>query len=396
MDGIEVLSEIKKRQQDLPVIMISGHGTIKIAVEATKNGAYDFLEKPPDLNRLLISIRNALKNSELHHENRQIRKELHGVVEIIGESPAIESVKKMIEKVAPSDSRVLITGENGTGKELVARSLHNKSKRAANKFVDVNCAAIPAELLESELFGHEKGAFTDANQRRIGKFEQASEGTLFLDEIGDMSADAQAKVLRALQENEIVRVGGSDRISVNPRVIAATNKDLSAEIEAGRFREDLFHRLNVIPIHLPPLRDRKEDISSLVMWFLQRLTEKEIIFSGKSFSDDAIEALKNLKWPGNIRELENAVERLMLLSSGSEITKSEVEQFVTGKRASKEQLSDIINETESFHIYKEEAEKIFIKKKLEKYDWNISATADAIDIQRSHMYNKLKKYDIEK
>jgi len=396
MDGIEVLSEIKKRQQDLPVIMISGHGTIKIAVEATKNGAYDFLEKPPDLNRLLISIRNALKNSELHQENRQIRKELHGVVEIIGESPAIESVKKMIEKVAPSDSRVLITGENGTGKELVARSLHNKSKRAANKFVDVNCAAIPAELLESELFGHEKGAFTDANQRRIGKFEQASEGTLFLDEIGDMSADAQAKVLRALQENEIVRVGGSDRISVNPRVIAATNKDLSAEIEAGRFREDLFHRLNVIPIHLPPLRDRKEDISSLVMWFLQRLTEKEIIFSGKSFSDDAIEALKNLKWPGNIRELENAVERLMLLSSGSEITKSEVEQFVTGKRASKEQLSDIINETESFHIYKEEAEKIFIKKKLEKYDWNISATADAIDIQRSHMYNKLKKYDIEK
>lgn len=396
MDGIEVLSEIKKRQQDLPVIMISGHGTIKIAVEATKYGAYDFLEKPPDLNRLLISIRNALKNSELHQENRQIRQELHGVVEIIGESSAIRSVKRMIEKVAPSDSRVLITGENGTGKELVARSLHNKSRRASKKFVDVNCAAIPAELLESELFGHEKGAFTDANQRRIGKFEQASEGTLFLDEIGDMSADAQAKVLRALQENEIVRVGGSERISVNPRVIAATNKDLSAEIKAGRFREDLFHRLNVIPIHLPPLRERKEDIPPLVKWFLQKMSEKEIVFSGKSFSDEAIEALKNLKWPGNIRELENAVERLMLLSSEPEITKNEVEQFVTGKRASKEQLSEIIDETESFHIYKEEAEKLFIKKKLEKYDWNISATADAIDIQRSHMYNKLKKYDIEK
>jgi len=396
MDGIEVLSEIKKRQQDLPVIMISGHGTIKIAVEATKYGAYDFLEKPPDLNRLLISIRNALKNSELHRENRQIRQELHGVVEIIGESSAIRSVKRMIEKVAPSDSRVLITGENGTGKELVARSLHNKSRRASKKFVDVNCAAIPAELLESELFGHEKGAFTDANQRRIGKFEQASEGTLFLDEIGDMSADAQAKVLRALQENEIVRVGGSERISVNPRVIAATNKDLSAEIKAGRFREDLFHRLNVIPIHLPPLRERKEDIPPLVNWFLQKMSEKEIVFSGKSFSDEAIEALKNLKWPGNIRELENAVERLMLLSSDPEITKNEVEQFVTGKRASKEQLSEIIDETESFHVYKEEAEKLFIKKKLEKYDWNISATADAIDIQRSHMYNKLKKYDIEK
>ncbi len=329
-------------------------------------------------------------------ENRQIRQELHGVVEIIGESPAIQSVKKMIEKVAPSDSRVLITGENGTGKELVARSLHNKSKRAAKKFVDVNCAAIPSELLESELFGHEKGAFTDANQRRIGKFEQASEGTLFLDEIGDMSADAQAKVLRALQENEIVRVGGSERISVNPRVMAATNKDLNVEIKAGRFREDLFHRLNVIPIHLPPLRERKEDIPPLVRWFLKRMSEKEIVFSGKFFSDDAIEALKNLKWPGNIRELQNAIERLMLLSTGSEITKNDVQQFVTGKRASKEQLSDIINETESFHIYKEEAEKLFIKKKLEKYDWNISATADAIDIQRSHMYNKLKKYDIEK
>jgi len=396
MDGIEVLSEIKKREKDLPVIMISGHGTIKIAVEATKNGAYDFLEKPPDLNRLLISIRNALKNSELHRENKQIREELHGAVEIIGESPAMQLVKKMIDKVAPTDSRVLITGENGTGKELVARSLHNNSKRASKKFVDVNCAAIPSELLESELFGHEKGAFTDANQRRIGKFEQASEGTLFLDEIGDMSADAQAKVLRALQENEIVRVGGTERISVNPRIIAATNKNLNAEIEAGRFREDLFHRLNVIPIHLPPLRERQEDIPHLVMWFLQGLSEREIVFSGKSFTDDAIEALKSLNWPGNIRELENAVERLMLLSTSSEITKNDVEQFVTGKRASKEQLSDIIDGTESFHIYKEEAEKLFIKKKLEKYNWNISATADAIDIQRSHMYNKLKKYDIEK
>src|SRR6056297_2091174 len=377
MDGIEVLSEIKKREKNLPVIMISGHGTIKIAVEATKSGAYDFLEKPPDLNRLLISIRNALKNSELHRENKQIREELHGAVEIIGESPAMQSVKKMIDKVAPTDSRVLITGENGTGKELVARSLHNNSKRASKKFVDVNCAAIPSELLESELFGHEKGA-------------------LFLDEIGDMSADAQAKVLRALQENEIVRVGGRERISVNPRIIAATNKDLSAEIEDGRFREDLFHRLNVIPIHLPPLRERKGDIPHPVMWFLQGLSEKEIVFSGKSFTDDAVEALKNLNWPGNIRELENAVERLMLLSTASEITKNDVEQFVTGKRASKEQLSDIIDGTESFHIYKEEAEKLFIKKKLEKYNWNISATADAIDIQRSHMYNKLKKYDIEK
>lgn len=396
MDGLEVLEEIKKRKKDLPVIMISGHGTIKIAVEATKVGAYDFLEKPPDLNRLLISIRNALKNSALAKENEQIRTQLQEETNIIGRSPAIERIKKLIDKVALSNSRVLVTGENGTGKELVARSLHSKSRRATYKFVDVNCAAIPAELLESELFGHEKGAFTGASNRRIGKFEQADGGTLFLDEIGDMTSDAQAKVLRALQENEIVRVGGTEKISVNVRVIAATNKNLAEEIEEGKFREDLYHRLNVIPIHLPPLRDRKEDISLLANWFLQALTEKEVIFSGKSFSDDALEALKHQQWPGNIRELQNAVERLLLLTTEPEISADDVGQFVTQKKSSKERIKNIIDETESFHIYKEEAERLFLLKKLEKYDWNISATADAIDIQRSHIYNKMKKYDIEK
>ena len=396
MDGIEVLGKIKELKPELPVIMISGHGTIKIAVEATKKGAFDFLEKPPDLNRLLISIRNALKSSELVKENRQIRSQLHGETYIIGKSPAIERIKQLIDKVAVSDSRVLITGENGTGKELVARALHKKSRRAGKKFVDVNCAAIPSDLLESELFGHEKGAFTGATSRRIGKFEQATGGTLFLDEIGDMTAESQAKVLRALQENQIVRVGGSERIDVDVRVLSATNKDLQDEIDQGSFREDLFHRLNVIPIHLPPLRERRDDIPVLAQWFLTRLSEREIVFSGKTFSDDALLEMKNLDWPGNIRELQNVVERLALLSAHDEITKKDIQQLVVQKKKPNELLDKLIDVTDSFHEYKEEAERIFLLKKLEKYDWNVSATADAIDIQRSHIYNKMKKYEIER
>ncbi|NBC66273.1 MAG: response regulator [Bacteroidetes bacterium] len=396
MDGIEVLEKLKNTKPEIPVIMISGHGTIKIAVEATKNGAFDFLEKPPDLNRLLTSVRNALKSGELIQENKEIRKELHGNTEIIGESPAILKVKKMIEKVAASNSRVLITGENGTGKELVARAIHEKSKRASKKFVDVNCAAIPPDLLESELFGHEKGAFTGASSQRIGKFEQADGGTLFLDEIGDMSADSQAKVLRALQENQITRVGGSERIDVDVRVLSATNQDLQEQIEQGNFREDLFHRLNVIPIHLPPLRERKNDISILAKWFLQQLSERDIVFAGKSFSDEALELLEKQSWSGNIRELQNVVERLALLSVEDEIKAEDVEQLVVQKRSQKKMLDDLLDQTDNFHEYKEEAERQFLLKKLEKYDWNVSATAEAIDIQRSHIYNKMKKYDIER
>ncbi|TVR19227.1 MAG: sigma-54-dependent Fis family transcriptional regulator [Balneolaceae bacterium] len=396
MDGMEVLPKIKELRKELPVIMISGHGTIKIAVEATKSGAFDFLEKPPDLNRLLISIRNALKSSELIRENRDIRKQLHGHTELIGNSPAIGQIKKLIEKVAPSSSRVLITGENGTGKELVARAIHNNSTRASKTFVDVNCAAIPAELLESELFGHEKGAFTGASGRRIGKFEQADGGTLFLDEIGDMTSEAQAKVLRALQEGQIVRVGSNETIKVDVRVLSATNKDLAEEIEEGNFREDLYHRLNVIPIHLPPLRDRREDIPLLAAWFLQNLAEKEIIFAGKSFSDEALEELQKQSWPGNIRELQNSVERLALLSQDDVISKSDVEKQVASRKKNKDLLDNLIAQTDSFHEYKEEAERIFLLKKLEKFDWNVSATADAIEIQRSHIYNKMKKYDIER
>lgn len=396
MDGIEVLEKLKKSKPEIPVIMISGHGTIKIAVEATKNGAFDFIEKPPDLNRLLTSVRNALKSGELIQENREIRKELHGSTAIIGESPAIIKVKKMIEKVAPSNSRVLITGENGTGKELVARAIHEKSKRAAKKFVDVNCAAIPPDLLESELFGHEKGAFTGASSQRIGKFEQADGGTLFLDEIGDMSADSQAKVLRALQENQITRVGGTERIDVDVRVLSATNQDLHDQIENGGFREDLFHRLNVIPIHLPPLRERDNDITILAEWFLDQLSEREIVFAGKSFSDEALEILEKQPWSGNIRELQNVVERLALLSTEDEISAEDVEQLVIQKKKQKNMLDDLLNQTDNFHEYKEEAERLFLLKKLEKYDWNVSATAEAIDIQRSHIYNKMKKYDIER
>lgn len=396
MDGIEVLERLKQTKPEIPVIMISGHGTIKIAVEATKNGAFDFLEKPPDLNRLLTSVRNALKSGELIQENREIRKELHGSTDIIGESPAIIKVKEMIEKVAPSNSRVLITGENGTGKELVARAIHEKSKRSSKKFVDVNCAAIPPDLLESELFGHEKGAFTGASSRRIGKFEQADGGTLFLDEIGDMTADSQAKVLRALQENQIIRVGGSERIDVNVRVLSATNQDLHDQIENGGFREDLFHRLNVIPIHLPPLRERKDDVSLLANWFLERLSEREIVFAGKSFSDDALGMLEKQPWSGNIRELQNVVERLALLSTEDKITAEDVEQLVVQKKKQKNILDDLLNQTDNFQEYKEEAERLFLLKKLEKYDWNVSATAEAIDIQRSHIYNKMKKYDIER
>lgn len=396
MDGIEVLEKVKNTNPEIPVIMISGHGTIKIAVEATKNGAFDFIEKPPDLNRLLTSVRNALQSGELIQENREIRKELHGGTDIIGESPAIIKVKKMIEKVAPSNSRVLITGENGTGKELVARAIHEKSKRASKKFVDVNCAAIPPDLLESELFGHEKGAFTGASSQRIGKFEQADGGTLFLDEIGDMSADSQAKVLRALQENQITRVGGTERIDVDVRILSATNQDLHEQIENGGFREDLFHRLNVIPIHLPPLRERKNDITILAKWFLNQLAEREIVFAGKSFSDEALEMLEKQPWSGNIRELQNVVERLALLSTEDEITNEDVEQLVIQKKKQKNMLDDLLNETDNFHEYKEEAERLFLLKKLEKYDWNVSATAEAINIQRSHIYNKMKKYDIER
>lgn len=396
MDGIEVLEKLRSDGHDFPVIMISGHGNIKLAVEATKMGAFDFIEKPPDLNRLLVSVRNALEQRQLAKENKNIRSKLPQVPRIIGESPEIDKIKGTIEKVAPTQSRVLITGENGTGKELVAQWIHEKSKRRTGQFVDVNCAAIPSELLESELFGHEKGSFTGATSQRIGKFEQADGGTLFLDEIGDMSADAQAKVLRALQENAIVRVGGTEKINVDVRIIAATNKNLQEEIEARSFREDLFHRINVIPIHIPPLRQRKDDIPLLAQHCLEGLAQSDIVFSNISFTDEALEALKKQQWSGNVRELQNAVERLGLLASNASIQQEDVAKLTyPGRRKSKE-LGSLVEEAEKFQHFKEQSERLFLLRKLEENDWNISQTAEAIDIQRSHMYTKMKKYDIER
>lgn len=332
MDGMEVLSALDSAKVEAPVIMISGHGNIDTAVQAIKSGAFDFIEKPLDLNRILVTLRNAKDRTVLVEETKQLKttvKRIKGSA-IIGESKEIELIKEMIEKVAPSDARVLITGGNGTGKELVARSLHDQSNRNKMPFIEVNCAAIPSELIESELFGHEKGAFTSAVKDKKGKFELASGGTLFLDEIGDMSASAQAKVLRALQENLIQRVGGEKDIKVDCRVLAATNKDLHKEIEEGRFREDLYHRLAVILIHVPSLNDRKSDIPLLAEHFLTLVCTEHGI-PRKSFSKDALEALKQTNWTGNIRELRNIVERLVILC-GQEIKGADVKMFANPGR----------------------------------------------------------------
>ena len=324
MDGIETLEAIRK-ESDVPVIMLSGHGTIETAVEAIKKGAFDFIPKPPDLNRLLITLRNALDKKNLATENKVLKKAVKIQNQMIGESTPMLEVKDMIEKVAPTNARVLITGENGTGKELVARQLHELSPRNRGPFIEVNCAAIPAELIESQLFGHEKGSFTSAIKQKKGDFELADGGTLFLDEIGDMSLSAQAKVLRALQENKIVRVGGEKEIPVNVRILAATNKNLKSEIEKGNFREDLYHRLSVIVINVPPLRERKDDIPLLVGNFLEIIAQD----MGKpipTFEPEAMEALKQYQWTGNIRELRNIVERLVILC-GNDITNDDVVRF---------------------------------------------------------------------
>jgi len=325
MDGIEFLTALKEKEIDVPVIMISGHGNIDTAVECIKKGAFDFIQKPIDLNRLLITVRNALDKNTLVAETKVLKKKVAKKHQMIGASPAIEKVRLMIDRVAPTDARVLITGENGTGKEVVARLLYEKSNRINAPFVEVNCAAIPSELIESELFGHEKGSFTSAIKQRIGKFEQADNGTIFLDEIGDMSLSAQTKVLRVLQENELTRVGSDKSIKVNVRVFAATNKNLKSEIEKGLFREDLFHRLNVIPIHVPPLDERKEDIPLLIEHFSELICSEQGI-QPRKFDADAILKLQQMSWTGNIRELRNVVERLIILG-GQQISVEDVNSF---------------------------------------------------------------------
>lgn len=400
MDGMEVLTAGLEYKPDLPFIMISGHGTIETAVEASKRGAYDFISKPPDLNRLLITVRNALERGNLVTETKVLKRKASKVREMLGNSQAISKIKETIDRVAPTDARVLVTGANGSGKELVARWLHEKSNRSNGPIIEVNCAAIPSELIESELFGHEKGSFTSAVKQRIGKFEQANGGTLFLDEIGDMSLSAQAKVLRALQENKITRVGGEKEIEVDVRVVAATNKDLLKEIDAGNFRMDLYHRLSVILIHVPSLTERKDDIPVIAQSFCDEICA-EYGMPSKKISDGAMDALKSLPWTGNIRELRNMIERLIILSDKT-ITESDVYNFanpsgepvakVNGAAVSQTNYDRFAN----FQEYKDYAEKEFIKFKLEKNNWNVSKTADEIDIQRSHLYSKIEKFGLKR
>jgi DNA-binding NtrC family response regulator len=392
LNGFEVLNTMKEKGLDTKTIMISAYSSLENAVKATKLGAFDFVEKPIDREKLILSVRNAVQQSSLLAENKELKKNLSGSDAIIGKSRGIKQVLETISRVAPTEARALITGENGTGKELVARAIHQNSRRADKKLIEVNCAAIPNELIESELFGHEKGAFTGAAQQRIGKFELAHKGTLFLDEIGDMSLQAQAKVLKAIEDSFIERVGGGKRIDVDVRIIAATNKNLKDEIEKGNFREDLFHRLNVIPIHVPPLRDRTEDIPLLVQHFAKDICGKNQM-PQVEFSESALNALQQMSWTGNIRELRNLIERVIIMIPKKEITDKDIYSLVS---PSSPAFDDILKVSNSFQDFKEKAERAFILKQLEANDWNISKTAELLDIQRSHLYSKIKKYGIEK
>ncbi|MCX7611313.1 MAG: sigma-54 dependent transcriptional regulator [Ignavibacterium sp.] len=392
MNGFEVLKKIKEIKPTASVIIISAYGNVENAVRATRLGAFDFLEKPIDRDKLLISVRNATEQAILREENQEIKKNFIGEGEILGKSKAIQKILELIDKVAPLETRVLITGENGTGKELVARAIHKKSERKDKPFIEVNCAAIPNELIESELFGHEKGSFTGAISQRIGKFELANKGIIFLDEVGDMSLQAQAKVLRAIEEGKIERVGGGKKIDVDVRVIAATNKNLIEEIQKGNFREDLYHRLNVIPIHIPPLRERIEDIPILVEHFSNEITKKHKKLP-VNFSEDAIKILQAQPWTGNVRELKNIVERIIIIIDKREITRKDIEFLFANSSAS---IDNLIETSNSFQEFKEKAERAFILKQLIANNWNISKTAEILGIQRSHLYTKMKKYGIEK
>ena len=392
LDGLDVLARLREDDPSIPVIMISGHGTIDTAVEATRKGAYDFLQKPLDTDRLLVTLRRALELRGLTRSMADLRSQVESRYEIVGTSYAIRQVLERIEKVAPTDARVLITGENGTGKELVARAIHRLSSRADEPFVEVNCAAIPSELIESALFGHIKGSFTGAVADHAGKFEQADGGTLFLDEIGDMSPDAQAKVLRALEQGVITRVGGSKAIEVDVRVIAATNKDLERLIDEGEFREDLFYRLNVVPIHMPPLRERRDDIPMLVQHFTDIMTQREGM-SPRSFETAAIERLRSFSWPGNVRELRNTVERLLILAGGDAVRTDDVDMLASGRAASGG-LGDELLSTDNFTEFKDGAERVYILQKLRENDWNVAETARRIDMPRSNLYKKIEKYGL--
>jgi len=391
MDGLEVLTEVKKRPVSPEVIVISGHGTIQNAVEATKLGAFEFLEKPLHRDRVLLSIRNALNQDKLRRENLDLRRKAEKRYELIGTHPSMKKLWSDILRTAPTNATVLIYGESGTGKELIARAIHSQSLRAKEPFVQVNCAAIPEELIESELFGHEKGSFTGATERKTGKFEQADGGTIFLDEIGDMSLKTQSKVLRVLEEGEVQKVGSNRIIKVDVRVIAATNKDLRQEIARGAFRDDLFFRLNVVPLISPPLRDKSEDIPLLVEYFCRAYAE-ENNFKVKRFSEEALQMLKRYPWKGNVRELRNVVERLLIMTDSDIIGLDELPEQFRGEGPLA--LPDP-SQVKTLKDFRDVAEKNYILFKLKENSWNISQTARAIDTPRSNLYKKLSQFGIK-
>ncbi|MCG6921843.1 MAG: sigma-54 dependent transcriptional regulator [Acidobacteria bacterium] len=389
MDGLEVLKRLKADEPSPPVVILSGHGTVKTAVEAVKLGAFDFIEKPPESERILIVTRNALGQKRLVDENRRLRLSFDDRYRMVGRSAALEKVWDAIRRAAPTNATVLLTGESGVGKELAARAIHSNSLRQDEAFVQVNCAAIPEELIESELFGHEKGSFTGAAEKQIGKFELAHRGTIFLDEVGDMSLRTQAKVLRVLQEGEVERIGSQKTIQVDVRVIAATNKTLEEEIEAGRFREDLYFRLSVLPIRVPPLRERPEDVEPLIEHFVQEFCSVNN-FRPKAFAPPAMEALKRHPWRGNVRELKNVVERLLIMAEGDEVRAEDVSGVL--RRPTDDAAA--LSAAGTLRDFKEAAERTFLVAKLRESNWNISATAQAIGTPRSNLYKKLDQYGI--
>jgi two-component system nitrogen regulation response regulator NtrX len=401
LDGLDTLARIKALEPPAQVVMISGHGSIQTALEAVRRGAFDFLEKPLDSDRLLVTLRNALAQGALKVENARLRGAPTASYGMVGGSAELQAVRELVAKVGPTPARVLITGENGTGKELVARALHAASPRREGPFIEVNCAAIPSELIESELFGHVKGSFTGAVVDRAGKFEQADGGTLFLDEVGDMALNAQAKVLRALQEGIVTRIGGAKATQVDVRVLSATNKKLETEIAEGRFREDLFYRLNVVPVHVPPLRDRREDIPALVEHFAGSIAAANGL-TPRKFDKGALEALARRQWPGNIRELRNGVERLLILASGGTVTAADVTRVLPGAQHEGELPPPAVEVDEvegeggagSFEEFRHEAEKQFLAQKLREHGWNVSETARAIRMPRSNLYKKIERYGL--
>jgi two-component system nitrogen regulation response regulator NtrX len=399
MDGMDVLSRLRQMSETIPVVMISGHGTTSTAVEAIKRGAADFLDKPfESTDRLLVTIGNALEQGRLRDENRSLKKQAEVRHQMIGDSTGLKQVMAAVSRAAPTNATVLIQGESGVGKELVARTIHRNSNRSRERFVQVNCAAIPEELIESELFGHEKGSFTGATEKQVGKFEQADRGTIFLDEVGDMSAKTQAKVLRVLQEGEVERLGSARTIKVDVRVIAATNKNLEEEIEKGRFREDLYFRLAVIPVYVPPLRERADDISPLVRHYIDYFS-RENNSRPKRITPAALEALQRYRWKGNIRELRNTVERLIIMTSGDTIDAADLPGAVRSPAAAPQSSKAASNDAEpskagTLREFKDSSERAYLVAKLRENGWNISKTAEVIDTPRSNLYKKLEQYQI--